>query len=365
MPNHPGPAERAYGGRPPGMGEVVFKLVWSVPTQLIPCCLALLVVMPATIIRRLVNGPKCPTWPIWLELLVAATRTATWASRTDIFQLQYIASRLSTRMSATTTTNNNNTPPPISSSPSDKGGGLHIELVRTDRVCGEWLRPAAVAYSEPSTADGNRCCLLYVHGGAYFMGDSVLNRPVASKLAAASQVAVFSMDYRLAPQHPYPAALEDAIAAFTYLTDECGYVVVALSLEAVLALGMIEEHACCVSHHASTSIACLVVWWGRESCALRIAAREHLHHTPRLTASFNPLLCRYRPEQIVVCGESAGGGLSMALILWLTQQQRPVPCGWVGMSPWLDLECTSDSWERNAEVRWSVLARILQNASKH
>ncbi|MEY4608389.1 MAG: hypothetical protein RL625_606 [Gemmatimonadota bacterium] len=71
-------------------------------------------------------------------------------------------------------------------------------------VAGEWCRPRG--------ADPARV-ILYLHGGAYVAGRVEDFRPFATWLAARSGVAVFSLAYRLAPEHPFPAALDDALAA--------------------------------------------------------------------------------------------------------------------------------------------------------
>ena len=70
---------------------------------------------------------------------------------------------------------------------------------------GAWLTPAV------NVGDG---CILYLHGGAYVMGSMKTHRGLAGHLALAAKVPVFFCDYRLAPEHPFPAALDDAIAVF-------------------------------------------------------------------------------------------------------------------------------------------------------
>ncbi|HEX4856316.1 MAG TPA: alpha/beta hydrolase [Limnobacter sp.] len=61
--------------------------------------------------------------------------------------------------------------------------------------------------------------LLMMHGGAFFAGSLDTHLPLASELAVRCNARVFLLDYRLAPQHPYPAALEDGIAAHQALLD--------------------------------------------------------------------------------------------------------------------------------------------------
>ncbi|RJG13451.1 alpha/beta hydrolase [Pseudomonas cavernicola] len=74
------------------------------------------------------------------------------------------------------------------------------------RAC-EWHRPAQ---------DSGRV-LLYLHGGAYLIGSPATHRSITSHLAKRCAMAVCALDYRLAPEHPYPAALEDALAAYREL----------------------------------------------------------------------------------------------------------------------------------------------------
>lgn len=121
--------------------------------------------------------------------------------------------------------------------------------------------------------------ILYTHGGAYVYGSPSTHEALISRLAEKSGVAVFAYDYRLAPEHPFPAALEDAVAAFDYL----------------LAQGM-------------------------------------------------------EPRDIVLCGDSAGGGLSLALALALRDRGRQLPAALAVISPWTDLTESGDSHYRNAEI---------------
>jgi acetyl esterase/lipase len=59
--------------------------------------------------------------------------------------------------------------------------------------------------------------LLTLHGGSYIRGDPAMERPGTFKLAKICGGRVFAVDYRLAPQHPFPAALIDAVVAYLYL----------------------------------------------------------------------------------------------------------------------------------------------------
>ena len=61
--------------------------------------------------------------------------------------------------------------------------------------------------------------VLYLHGGGYLVGSPAVYRPLAATLAARLSAPVYTLDYRLAPEHPYPAALNDAYAAYQVLRD--------------------------------------------------------------------------------------------------------------------------------------------------
>lgn len=83
-------------------------------------------------------------------------------------------------------------------------GGRHAELI----TVGATERARAV---------------LYLHGGGYSVGSARLYRACAAHLAKSAGAAVFTLDYRMAPEDQYPAALDDAVAAFTDLVTEFGY----------------------------------------------------------------------------------------------------------------------------------------------
>jgi acetyl esterase/lipase len=78
----------------------------------------------------------------------------------------------------------------------------------------------------PDGAEARRATTLYLHGGGYCIGSHRTHRAVTSHLAHAAGLAVFAADYRLAPEHPFPAALEDALACFQSL-QEAGPVIIA------------------------------------------------------------------------------------------------------------------------------------------
>lgn len=75
----------------------------------------------------------------------------------------------------------------------------------------EWL-------AHPAT--GARGFVLYLHGGGYVTGSPLTHRGLTSRLARAARVCVAVPDYRLAPEHPHPAAVDDAFAAYSALLDQ-------------------------------------------------------------------------------------------------------------------------------------------------
>ena len=92
--------------------------------------------------------------------------------------------------------------------------GLAIQSVDTrdergDVVRGEWLIPS----------NAEKGTIVYIHGGGYVSCSPATHRPVTACLARLTRRPVFSLDYRLAPEHPFPAATDDAFAAYRWL---CG-----------------------------------------------------------------------------------------------------------------------------------------------
>jgi acetyl esterase/lipase len=99
---------------------------------------------------------------------------------------------------------------------------------RVDRFAGLAPAPRSVAIRPvdaggvpaerviPRDAPRDRC-LLYIHGGAWCMGSPRTHRRLVAELAAGAGVRAVSVDYRLAPEHPFPAALDDCVAAYRWV----------------------------------------------------------------------------------------------------------------------------------------------------
>jgi acetyl esterase/lipase len=164
--------------------------------------------------------------------------------------------------------------------------GISIEQARAVLDGTKLAAPPGVTY-RPDTIGGlpgewaeaatpKRGTLLYLHGGGYFACSPQTYRPITGAYAKRG-FAVFTPDYRLAPEHPYPAAIEDAEAAWNGL----------------LAAG----------HDAGS---------------------------------------------LVVSGDSAGGGLTLALLLTLRDKGAPLPAAAALLSPWTDLAITGASMTTNA-----------------
>jgi acetyl esterase/lipase len=77
-----------------------------------------------------------------------------------------------------------------------------------------------LCYATPAEEKDSSQMILYLHGGAYVAGNMKYSRGFAGILADKLQKRVLSVAYRLAPEHPFPAALDDALAAYLYLLDE-------------------------------------------------------------------------------------------------------------------------------------------------
>ncbi len=99
--------------------------------------------------------------------------------------------------------------------PRAKVRGVRVEPGAVGGVAGEWIAPAGD--SGDVVGDRRGPVLLYLHGGGYMACSAATHRPVTAALerrlgAADARARTFAPDYRLAPEHPYPAALDDALA---------------------------------------------------------------------------------------------------------------------------------------------------------
>ncbi|MDJ0941806.1 MAG: alpha/beta hydrolase [Woeseiaceae bacterium] len=151
--------------------------------------------------------------------------------------------------------------------------GVRVEATEVAGLESEWLSPA--------DAPDNKV-LLYLHGGAYVLGGCDSHRHLVSYLARAGNIRALLPEYRLAPEHPFPAAIDDAVEVY----------------RALLADG-------------------------------------------------------FDAADILVAGDSAGGGLTVATMLKLRELGEPLPAAAFLLSPWLDLSASGESMQtRNEHDPW-------------
>jgi epsilon-lactone hydrolase len=89
--------------------------------------------------------------------------------------------------------------------------GIEVIPVQIGGMYAEWIRPAGASLAN---------AVLYTHGGGYVSGNCADHRMHVAKLVQASGVAALLFDYRLAPEHPAPAAVEDTVAAYRWLLSQ-------------------------------------------------------------------------------------------------------------------------------------------------
>ncbi len=148
----------------------------------------LFVALITVAVRRVQRGPQRPSWSFGFEVLVTALRVhARWLAELDIAALRRVTESMRGPLA-----------PGVS--------------VRTDH-----LGAVPVTWFEPS-AETHRT-VLYLHGGGYVFGSAAQDRALASQLASELKARVVAPDYRLAPEAPFPAAVEDVVATFDELRE--------------------------------------------------------------------------------------------------------------------------------------------------
>lgn len=143
--------------------------------------------------RRLTGGPLHPAWSFRTELVAALVRRM--AERSGVAGPQWLRAAHAAMPSVL--------PPSLRA--------LGFEPLTADGVPCEWVRPPRAADLAPQRA------IVYVHGGGYVTGSVRTHREIAARLAAGVGVPVLSVDYRLAPEHRYPAAHDDCLRAVRWL----------------------------------------------------------------------------------------------------------------------------------------------------
>lgn len=155
-----------------------------------------------------------------------------------------------------------------------------VEQVNIEALKAEWVFRA--------DSDAKKV-IFYLHGGGYVTGSAGTHRMLCASLTQNTNAKIFFPEYRLAPEHPFPAALEDATSAYRWL----------------LAQG-------------------------------------------------------FEAANIIIGGDSAGGGLSLALIQILKEDGLPLPAGVICLSPWTDLTMSHESHRHKAHADPILLADGLQ-----
>jgi acetyl esterase len=99
-------------------------------------------------------------------------------------------------------------------------GEVHPEVLSEDRVIGGPGGPIPIRiYRPPAESDAPLPIVLFIHGGGWSVGDLDTYDGMARRHAAGAEAIVVSIDYRLAPEHPYPAAVDDAWAATQWVAE--------------------------------------------------------------------------------------------------------------------------------------------------
>ncbi|HEX2010577.1 MAG TPA: alpha/beta hydrolase [Roseateles sp.] len=155
---------------------------------------------------------------------------------------------------------------------------VHVEPVAAHGVPAEWTSTPVASSSE---------AILYLHSGGYVWGSLKSHRHLVSELGRAAAMRTLALDYRRAPEFPFPHALDDAVGGYRFLLDS-----------------------------------------------------------------------GFEPRRIAVAGDSAGGGLAVALLVRLRELGMPQPAGALLFSPWADMTASADSYSRNAQ-RDPVLNREI------
>lgn len=147
--------------------------------------------------------------------------------------------------------------------------GIEVQRVTVDGIQTAWIRPNG-------TDKGK--VLLHLHGGGYVNGGIASHLMMCIPMAQTLNMNVLLPEYRLAPENPFPAALEDVVKIYHWLLKQ-----------------------------------------------------------------------GYTSNNIIISGDSAGGGLSLATVLSLRDQHDPLPAAIVCMSPWVDLTMSGKSHNTNAK----------------
>jgi epsilon-lactone hydrolase len=165
--------------------------------------------------------------------------------------------------------------------------GTSVDQIEAGRIRGEWI-------TAPNVPKDVKRVIFYLHGGGYFWGNLPAFRNMLARISRLAGARVFSLDYRLAPENPFPAALDDALAAYFWLIE-----------------------------------------------------KQHI-----------------KSDQLILGGDSAGGGLALSLLCALKEKMEPLPGAVFLFSPWTDFTVGGASIASNEktdyvlagpDLRWAAL----------
>jgi acetyl esterase/lipase len=154
----------------------------------------------------------------------------------------------------------------------EKGADRYAKIPEEISIKEERIEGIRSEWSIPKEADPAKL-ILYVHGGGYVSGSCNDHRGFVSKFAKSTGITNLVYEYRLAPENPFPAALDDSVMIYQWI-----------------------------------------------------------------------LSSGFKPENIIIAGESAGGGLCLAILLALKERSIALPIAAIAISPWTDLTCSSESY---------------------
>lgn len=168
-----------------------------------------------------------------------------------------------------------------------------LAALPSDLACQRlWAHGVPVEWIETPQSTPGRV-ILYLHGGGYVMGSVDTHKDLMARLARSAGARVLGVDYRLAPEHPFPAALDDARQAYRWLLEQ-----------------------------------------------------------------------GIDPRDIVIAGDSAGGGLTVATLVSLRDLGAPLPAAAACLSPWVDLEGTGESMTARAHLDPMIRVEPLRRLGK-
>jgi len=145
-----------------------------------------------------------------------------------------------------------------------------VEKIIADGVHAEWISCGKVNTNK---------IFMFIHGGGYYRGSIASTRATVARISEQAGVQCLSINYRLAPEHPFPAAIDDTYTAYNWILKQ-----------------------------------------------------------------------GINPQNIIVSGQSAGGGLCLALLLKIKDNKGTQPLGAVAISPWTDLSQSGNTMTTNEEI---------------